>query len=94
MRDGAVGGEAAELGPADVERKGPGELTPEPTAKAEAKRGERVLLRLHDHAHARTARQGRFQIIRKRRARLALRMGSRQHEGDAQRDKENHPTHW
>ena len=77
--DTAVGDEAVQVRVGDIERQGSGELAPEPPAEAVAERGERALLRLHDHAHARSARQGRFQILGNRRAPLSFGMSRRQH---------------
>ena len=89
VRDAAVGDEPARRSVrAEIEREGAGELTPEPPAVARAQRLERALLRLHDHAHARSARQGRFQVFRERRALLPCRVSRRQHEADEQSDKQ------
>ena len=93
VRDAAVGDEAVRFRVGEVERKGSGELTPEPPAKAAAERRERALLRLHDYAHAGSARQGRFQVLGNGRASLSLGMSRRQQQADDQRDKDNHPTH-
>src|SRR5262245_36919908 len=92
MCDAAGSDERIQLGGADVERQGPGELPPEPPTQTKTECGERVLLPLHDDAHACSARQGRFQIIRKRRAALSFGMSREQHEND--KECETHkPTH-
>ena len=92
MRDAAVGDEALQLGRAQVERQGPGELTPEPPAQAKTECGERVLLPLHDDARTNSACESRFQIVGKRRTALPLGMSRGQHETEKQNNTQ-HPTH-
>jgi hypothetical protein len=93
VRDAAVGDEPAHLRLTEIERESSGELAPEPPAVASANRCECALLRLHDDAHARSARQQPFQVFRYGRALLPRRVSRRQYEADEQPDKKNHPTH-
>jgi hypothetical protein len=75
VRDRSVRAERPEILCAQIEREGSGELPPEPPAVARAEQLKCALLPLHDDAHLRPVRQGRFQIIRKSRTALSLRVG-------------------
>ncbi len=75
VRDRSVRGERPEILRAQIEGEGSGDLSPEPAAVARAEQLKCALLPLHDDAHLSTARQGRFQIIRKCRPALSLRVG-------------------
>ena len=81
--------QAVQVRVGEIERQGSGELAPEPPAEADAERCERALLRLHDHAHARAARQGRFQIFGNRRAPLSFGMSRRQRDRRTGRQRES-----